>query len=188
METTEAELRASYEKLGTGELLKLRNEESLTPPALTVVEQILSERGFLATPEQAEALERRRKQRALANSTASLGQRWFGQFIDAIVSIAPMFIVGLTLPKSDTLITAGFLFAIIYLVFCDGLPDGRSVGKRVAGTAVVDARTGQPCGYGRSALRNLSLLVLGAIDALFILQKSRQRLGDLLASTIVIEA
>src|SRR5690349_13264340 len=110
METTEAELRASYEKLGTGELLKLRNEESLTPPALTVVEQILSERGFLATPEQAQALERRRKQRALANSTASLGQRWFGQFIDAIVSIAPMFIVGLTLPKSDTLITAGFLF------------------------------------------------------------------------------
>jgi uncharacterized RDD family membrane protein YckC len=188
MEATAAELRASYEKFGTTHLLKLRAEGTLTPPALQVVEQILSERGFLATAEQSEALERSRKQRALAHSTASLGSRWLGQFIDAIVSSGPMLVIALVLPNNDTLITAAVLFAVIYLVLWDGLPGGRSVGKRVAGTAVVDARTGQPCGYGRSAVRNLSLLLLGAIDALFIFQRSRQRLGDWMASTIVIEA
>ncbi len=54
--------------------------------------------------------------------------------------------------------------------------------------AVVDARTGQPCTFGQSFVRNLLLSILGFIDWLFIFGRKRQRLGDMAAPTLVIKS
>jgi uncharacterized RDD family membrane protein YckC len=54
------------------------------------------------------------------------------------------------------------------------------------GLQVIDVRTGGPCTYGQSFIRNLLLLALGFIDWLFIFGATRQRLGDRAASTIVV--
>ena len=51
---------------------------------------------------------------------------------------------------------------------------------------VIDARTQVPCCYGQSFVRNLLLAVLGPIDWIFIFGDRHQRLGDIVAGTVVI--
>jgi uncharacterized RDD family membrane protein YckC len=53
---------------------------------------------------------------------------------------------------------------------------------------VVDARTGEPCTYRQSFIRNILLTFLGPIDWLFIFGERHQRLGDKAAGTIVVTA
>ena len=52
---------------------------------------------------------------------------------------------------------------------------------------VIDARTGQWCSFWQSFVRNLLLSLLNFIDWIFIFGAKRQRLGDLAASTVVIQ-
>jgi hypothetical protein len=43
-----------------------------------------------------------------------------------------------------------------------------------------------PCTYSASLLRNFPLLLLGIVDWIFIVGRKQQRLGDLLATTVVV--
>ena len=130
---------------------------------------------------------------------ASLGDRFLGQFIDGLIGAVGLmvmtgtsYLLGTLGGVGETLMVLGFFggvfLLVMYYLFADGLPGGQSLGKRVARTMTVDRRTGRPCSYGQSFLRNLSLWILGPIDWIFILGSNRQRLGDKLADTIVIEA
>jgi uncharacterized RDD family membrane protein YckC len=80
------------------------------------------------------------------------------------------------------------LFCLAYIIFSDALPEGQSLGKRVMGIAVVDRRTGRPCTAWQSFLRNVLLAILGFFDWIFIFGERHQRLGDMAAGTIVVEA
>jgi len=79
------------------------------------------------------------------------------------------------------------LGSLLYLLFCDGLPGGQSLGKKFTRSSVVHVDTGLPCAYWQSCVRNLSLIVLGAFDCVFIIGKQRRRLGDFLARTKVVK-
>jgi uncharacterized RDD family membrane protein YckC len=121
---------------------------------------------------------------------ASLADRLLGQLIDAciafgaaILGMAPLL---LSFDLSFFSVGLGYLAGLFYLLFADGF-QGQSIGKRVMGTAVVDAATGRPCTYAKSCLRNLLLLVLGFIDWIFIFGSRRQRLGDKAADTLVVK-
>lgn len=81
-------------------------------------------------------------------------------------------------------------FAILCLgvLLRDGM-SGRSPGKKLFGLRLATA-TGEPCGYGRSALRNLPLLVPGwnLLEIVMVLfTRPPRRTGDLLAKTSVSE-
>lgn len=100
--------------------------------------------------------------------------------------------------------------ALAYTLLADGLPGGRSLGKRMAGLKVVRASGGAPCGYRESVLRNVDLAmgllfavtpflgwffaagVGGAVYGyeLFLLWSDEEglRIGDLLAETRVVTA
>jgi uncharacterized RDD family membrane protein YckC len=117
---------------------------------------------------------------------ASIGQRFTSQFVDDIVAMAVgvMFYLGakaLALPLELALV--GFF---LYVFFCDGLPGGQSLGKRFTRTAVVSAKTEEPCRYWQSLVRNFAML-LGLVDAVFIFGRQRRRLGDYVAGTKVIQ-
>ena len=117
---------------------------------------------------------------------ASIGQRFTSQFVDDLIALALgiccYFVAGaLGLPRELALV--GF---VLYVFCCDGLPGGQSIGKRFTGTAVVHAATEEPCRYWQSLIRNLAML-LGLVDAVFILGKQRRRLGDYLAFTKVVQ-
>ena len=117
-------------------------------------------------------------------------KRYQGQFIDGMVTIA-FIIPSLYLTKQ--LLAEGALadiFTLIiplgYFLFSDGFPHGQSIGKKLIGISVVNMHTGKPCSYLGSFLRNGPALILGALDAVLILFRRRQRLGDLLARTVVV--
>jgi uncharacterized RDD family membrane protein YckC len=137
-----------------------------------------------------------------ARSTESEGilfRRWLGCWIDfivaavlAAVSIAPFAGGG----ASDRYALAWFALMLTlvlgYFTLAEGLT-GRTLGKLITGTIVVDA-SGRPPGVPRALVRSLFRLIevnpflLGGVPAGIsaALTQSRQRLGDLAAGTYVV--
>lgn len=125
-----------------------------------------------------------------SSDLASRRTRFIAHSLDAFVASVPSAItmmlikVGL-LPGSAAAASIGLGF--LYLAFRDGMAEGQSLGKRWLGIRVVDEISGAPCSYFQSFGRNC-LMGLGPIDAIVIFGEGRQRLGDKVANTIVIEA
>ncbi len=189
MKVTEADLRANYESLETGRLLELRGRGNLTEIAQHALEQILDERS-IPSEERAKAAsavkELVAKEEEVIASLASLGERVGAQLIDFFVASAAMvifFLVSMAVPNAFVI---GAILFFGYLLLADGLPHGQSVGKRVLGIAVIHQRTREPCTYAQSFVRNFLSLLLGVIDWLFIFGRAHQRLGDMVATTIVV--
>lgn len=122
---------------------------------------------------------------------ASRGNRLLGQGVDGLISIAPIAVIALV---SNISASFGLLFipAVVwiafYLIFADGFHSGQSLAKQWLGMRVVDAKTGKPCTYWQSFLRNVLLSILGPIDWIFIFGERHQRLGDMAAGTVVVVA
>ena len=121
---------------------------------------------------------------------ASLWERWYAQFLDSVICCFIMFagvILAAWAGLREVGIAIGIILFLLYLLFQDGLRNGQSYGKRIAKTKVIDSRSGSPCTFGQSFIRNLLLSILGLIDWIFIFGEKRQRLGDKAARTLVIK-
>jgi uncharacterized RDD family membrane protein YckC len=121
---------------------------------------------------------------------ASRLNRLLGQILDGLVAGAP-FIVAFMAAALNRYVGVIFMLAaagwsFFYYFFCDGFSGGQSYGKRALGMHVIDAKTGAPCSFGQSFLRNVLLAILGPIDWIFIFGERHQRLGDMAAGTVVI--
>ena len=119
---------------------------------------------------------------------ASVGDRFTANFIDGIASFAigaACYCVALEVGGPLQLAVWAWL---AYLLLCDALPGGHSIGKRCTGIAVVQVRTERPCTWWRSVLRRIPLLLLGVLDAVSIAAPARRRLGDYVAGTKVVDA
>lgn len=121
---------------------------------------------------------------------AGPGRRYVGQILDALIAWG-LFIVCLhSLNKlqvtSEHAVLIAIALAAVYLIFSDALPKGQSFGKKLLGMTVVCKDSGKYCSLWQSFVRNIMTPVIGIIDAIFILSKRRQRLGDMAAGTIVI--
>ena len=121
---------------------------------------------------------------------ASRLTRLVGQFVDGLIGFAPLIAAAMVSVINQRLgsilVIAGAVFAVAYYFLADGLEGGRSWAKRWFGLAVVDARTGEPCGFGQSFVRNFLLAILGPLDWVFIFGGRKQRLGDIVAGTLVV--
>ena len=121
---------------------------------------------------------------------ASRSQRLLGQLLDGLVGASPLILAAILSSFNDSIGSTGAMLGIAWMIFyyflSDGLPDGQSLAKRWLGMRVVSARTGAPCGFGQSILRNLLLAILGPLDWIFIFGDQHQRLGDMAAGTIVV--
>lgn len=73
---------------------------------------------------------------------------------------------------------------LLTLLFRDGYR-GRSVGKRLLGLKIMTP-DGRPCGYVRSFVRNVTLILL-PVEILLVLRRNSLRVGDRLAKTSVVE-
>lgn len=131
---------------------------------------------------------------------ASKGKRLLGYIIDTAVVFLLLLFKGLLGYVSVYFSSAGsyvvfqylnfllFLLALGYLLFCDALPNGQSLGKRLCRTSVVGYPYPTNCTVFQSFLRNASKLLIGPLDGFFVLFGLRRRLGDMLAKTIVINS
>lgn len=98
-----------------------------------------------------------------------------------LMSFVGLFIAAALSPNSGDITTRQFdtlgvvigggslLFFLLagfaYFLLRDGLPKG-SIGKRMMGLRVFDTRTGRPCKYPASLLRNFIQVVLQEVDLL----------------------
>ena len=133
---------------------------------------------------------------AARRSDGVLLRRWLGCWID-FLAMAALFVVGAAL-GSEISKTAGVIAAVLpviaYFPLTEGLW-GRSLGKLITGTMVVNAEGDRP-GFGRAMVRTLTRLVevnpflFGGVPAGLIaaFTPRHQRLGDLLAGTYVVAA
>lgn len=129
---------------------------------------------------------------------ASRFTRFVGQIIDSFIGGGPIMVVVLiaaVVGLHDTttggviatiLLLVAIAWAFFYYFFSDGFTGGQTYAKRMLGIHVIDAKTRTPCSFGQSFVRNLLLALLGPIDAIFILGERHQRLGDIVAGTVVI--
>jgi uncharacterized RDD family membrane protein YckC len=122
---------------------------------------------------------------------ASPKRRYLGQFIDILVTWAVflgcLFTANELSIQQDYAGIISVFVAAMYFVFSDALPKGQTLGKKFLNISVIDKRTGKYCTLWQSFLRNMFTPILGAIDAVFILSKKRQRIGDMMANTIVVK-
>ena len=137
---------------------------------------------------------------------AALGDRLIAVILDTVLMLVLFGVVGMWAgSRWGGITTSGFdvagtgavvtlaivvILGFIYPWLCEGLL-GMTLGKAVAGVKVIN-EDGAPCGLGPSLIRN----ILRIIDALFlylvgyfiaIFSRLRQRLGDHLARTYVVE-
>jgi len=123
---------------------------------------------------------------------AGTGQRYQGQFLDGLISFfifgCMLYISNLIKLEGNLATAAIFLVPFLYYALSDALPGGQSIGKKVLNIAVVSKDTGEPCSVWLSFLRNAFAPILGIIDLVLIFGKKHQRLGDMLANTIVVKA
>jgi uncharacterized RDD family membrane protein YckC len=106
----------------------------------------------------------------LPASLISYGLAWFGGAVQGIAIVWAVAVV--------------ILF--VGLLLRDGYR-GRSLGKRMLGLRLVTPK-GEGCGYGRSVVRNLPLIIpiWNLLEAALVLA-GRARTGDRIARTIVTE-
>jgi uncharacterized RDD family membrane protein YckC len=122
---------------------------------------------------------------------ASRPNRLLGQALDAVIGAVPILLIVFGDLFGDSVGIVGVVALVLcvgYYLFADALPGGQSYGKRLLGMVVVDAKTGAPCRVWQSVVRNLTLAFLGPLDWLFIFGARHQRLGDMAAGTIVVQA
>ncbi len=122
---------------------------------------------------------------------ASLSGRFWGQLLDSLVYaliVAVPFGVWtqIGLEGSTIVLWVAAAIAVLYLLFQDAI-NGRSLGKRLMKTQVIDSKSGVPCSLWQSILRNLSLPIFSVIDCIFVLGEKKQRLGDKLSQTLVVK-
>ena len=126
---------------------------------------------------------------------AQVLNRFIAKFVDLLLVAA----AGKIAPP------VGWLAGLAYVLIADGLPGGRSVGKRLAGLQTVVPRAREVAGFQESIIRNLPLgcayllfavpyvgwvatiLVIGFEVLLIIGNEQGLRLGDDLAHTQVLD-
>lgn len=129
---------------------------------------------------------------------ASPFRRLFGYFIDMVVVFFLLFLSympGYAYVYLHSVAGRGVFYGLHYVLlflafgyylFCDALPNGQSLGKRVCRTAVVGYPYPTNCTLFQSFLRNFPKMLFSVLDGFFVLFGLRRRLGDMLAKTIVI--
>jgi uncharacterized RDD family membrane protein YckC len=143
-------------------------------------------------------------------TTANIGERLLARLLDLVFLLAytwivwmicSQFITAFDLDRLDEesigVISALFLLIIMpvatYTLWVETLFNGRSFGKMIMGLKVVKTN-GMPAGIGDFAFRWVTRILEGEIMSAFtclalpvaIISKKSQRIGDLVAGTIVI--
>lgn len=121
---------------------------------------------------------------------AGMDSRLIAKVIDFTIIMSVLVIPSFTVDNSEFAHAVSLIcvaVAAFYMFFNDAINGGQGFGKRFCKIAAVDIATRSPCTYLKSFIRN-GASYLGLIDlAALLFNKKNQRLGDLLAKTVVIK-
>lgn len=186
MQNNECSLRERYQAMDNEQLVALQRPGGLTDQAARVLSEVLHSRSI-----SAEAGDRiseevvRHLKKTEPTGPAAIGARFFGRLVDAVIIVAMTLIPPAMLGFTETSEKIAYWAALSYFLLADALPSGQSIGKRLVGTKVTDGKTGKPCSMLRSVVRNMTLF-LWIIDWAPMFGSRRQRMGDMIARTVVV--
>jgi uncharacterized RDD family membrane protein YckC len=125
---------------------------------------------------------------------ASTGSRYVAQFVDQVIAVlivmAVSFLIGIIgLNTAFGLVLVVSSYAA-YILMNDAMPNGQSIGKKLLSIKVINKESGKNCSLSESFLRNITTVIpfLAVIDALLIFGVKKQRMGDKIANTLVVNA
>lgn len=200
-ETYSEMLKANYEKMHADNLIEIKLKGGLTEEAEKILDEELIKRNINAEqiknyvdsdvanykPEDfAEGI--------TLGKLANAGRRYVAQMVDQIIAICMAilgaYIWGIIGIKGEFGIVIILLIYASYILFNDAMPNGQSVGKKLLSIKVVNKNSGEDCSASESFIRNITTVIpiLSFIDAVMILGRKRQRMGDKMANTLVINA
>jgi len=126
---------------------------------------------------------------AIIKNLAHPGKRFQGQFIDGLIAyvlgIVLFYLLDMFIGREPAFYS-GVAIGVIYFLLSDSLPNGQSIGKKLLNIKVVDKETMKSCSFLQSFLRNVTF-PLGIFDWVPIFFGIHRRLGDFIASTIVVK-
>jgi uncharacterized RDD family membrane protein YckC len=110
-------------------------------------------------------------------------------FYIVILYIAMVLIAWITNANYEITMGIVVLINLLYFLIKDSLPNGQSFGKKSMKLKVVSVKNGKNCTLLQSIIRNIINFIpfVNIADALFAGRYKRQRIGDILARTIVID-
>ena len=119
---------------------------------------------------------------------ANVWYRWLANTIDLIIIAFLILIIGKFTMQLGVTNEALAVYPVLFLYFyiVSRIYPSQTVGKKILGIATVDSQTLSPPKFWQVIVRNL-FKFFGFFDAVFIFRQNRQRLGDLVAKTIVIK-
>jgi uncharacterized RDD family membrane protein YckC len=185
----------NFSRMSTEELVERKERGGLTPSAANLIDVELQKRGidhqkYMDTltsvkdeEKQYSVLTNGISERELATPLVRL----MAHLIDIIFGLLILF---LFIVISDELVWLGVLSYIIYFLFKDALPNGKSLGKYIFRIQTIGLKTNKPCTVMQAFCREITLIIpiIGFVDALMIFGRHHQRLGDSVANTIVIKS
>ena len=125
----------------------------------------------------------------IIKNLAHPGKRFQGQFIDGLVAyvlgIVLFYLLDMFIGR-ELAFYSGVAIGVTYFLISDSLPNGQSIGKKLLNIKVVDKETMKSCSFFQSFLRNVTF-PLGLFDWVPIFFGIHRRLGDFIASTIVVK-
>ncbi|UPW20562.1 RDD family protein [Agarivorans sp. TSD2052] len=132
------------------------------------------------------------KPKVVKPALASRGARYMAHGFDLLFAgVLGVIVIAIAQHlQLDQTVQDAFVAAVAcgYYLLCDALPKGRSLGKSLYKISVISKKTGAYCTLYQSFLRNITIPFLAMIDMLLILGKSKRRIGDYLAGTVVVKA
>jgi uncharacterized RDD family membrane protein YckC len=140
---------------------------------------------FIATREHSMTVQELPIEKELAHP----GKRFQGQFIDGLIAYFLGFIAYYLLDifiGRESAVYSGIAIGVTYFLLSDSLPNGQSIGKKLLKIQVLSKDTMKPCSIFQSFLRNVTS-PLSIFDWVPIFWGSHRRLGDFIASTIVVK-
>ena len=187
MEVTKMDLIERYSEMESEELIRLHLAGGLSQDGVEALEEVLRDRN-INIPERKSIEQDVLDEEGKIQSLSSIGKRFLAYILDVFLALLLFGMLITVLGKSsNTGEVVGLFCFIVYFLLRDALPGGQSIGKRVFRIAVVNKVTGKPCKHTESIVRNTPLLLVWFIDLLTLGSKYKQRLGDMLANTIVIK-
>jgi len=194
MDPMESQLRETYAREETENLVELSVRGGLTEVAERVLQEELAHRNVTSadiTVEEQRLADVEARKIALQGQLASRTSRLVANLIDTLgtlLLITPFsFVAFVSMPEpiSDLVARISIIAWFTYYFLKDGI-NGQSLGKRLLRIRVVDSVDGTPCNLATSIIRGV-FGMLGLIDQLFALGESKQRLADHVAKTLVIK-
>lgn len=128
----------------------------------------------------------------IAKKKFSIGSRlarMFALYVDILcISLGQGFLFFLypIFNDSDSFFLISAALWLFGLLGMDGIMGGRSFGKRLLSLQVVRLKDGKPCSFKDSIVRRFTA-VFQPFDSLFAFGKNKQRMGDKLANTVVVQ-